>query len=470
MTLPSSLFTNTSDHPDLDEASCVERLSGLLAFRTERGEHGAFAAQARYLEERWPKVFAAAELHRLGPDGDALLLVVPGRDRALAPYAFLSHQDVVPVVPGTEGDWTHPPFSGHVDETYVWGRGSVDMKSQLAGTLEALSYVIEHEGAPLRDTYVCLGNDEETTQLGSVAIAEWLAAHDVHPEVVFDEGDYLVHDAAAFGAPGVRYIACCVAEKGYVDLKLSVKSEGGHSSNPFGGTSLERLARAITRVACGFSDPRVTSVTLEALEKLEPSMEPGRIKDLVSVAKNDDPLALCLLAKRLNREPETFPLTVTTVAPTMIEGSSTQPNVMPQDMSAVINFRILAPDTIESVEARVAELVADCGVTVERLAGDNEPSRVSRTDTPVFSRLSSVVARYFADPATGAPLAVLPALSTGATDAKSYEGVCDSCLRCSVFVATDEDVRRGVHGTDERIERVSYMQGIRALITFMSLA
>ena len=37
-------------------------------------------------------------------------------------------------------------------------------------------------------------------------------------------------------------------EKGYADRELSVRSVGGHSSRPYGGTSLEHLACAIADI------------------------------------------------------------------------------------------------------------------------------------------------------------------------------------------------------------------------------
>ena len=61
-------------------------------------------------------------------------------------------------------------------------------------------------------------------------------------------------------------------------------------------------------------------------------------------------------------------------------------------------------------------------------------------------------------------------MTTGATDAHQYECICDTCLRCSPFMAEAEEVRSGVHGTDERLPLRSYAQGIRVLIRLMELA
>ena len=64
----------------------------------------------------------------------------------------------------------------------------------------------------------------------------------------------------------------------------------------------------------------------------------------------------------------------------------------------------------------------------------------------------------------------VPALTTGATDARQYECICNTCLRCSPFMAEPDDVLTGVHGTNERIPIRSYAQGIRVLIRLMELA
>ena len=37
------------------------------------------------------------------------------------PICLLSHQDVVPVTPGTEDDWKYPAFGGEVAEGFLWG-------------------------------------------------------------------------------------------------------------------------------------------------------------------------------------------------------------------------------------------------------------------------------------------------------------------------------------------------------------
>jgi acetylornithine deacetylase/succinyl-diaminopimelate desuccinylase-like protein len=48
----------------------------------------------------------------------------------------------VPVEPGSEALWTHPPFAGHVADGAVWGRGAIDDKASLMAILEAVELLL----------------------------------------------------------------------------------------------------------------------------------------------------------------------------------------------------------------------------------------------------------------------------------------------------------------------------------------
>jgi carboxypeptidase PM20D1 len=149
----------------------------------------------------------------------------------------------------------------------------------------------------------------------------------------------------------------------------------------------------------------------------------------------------------------------TTIAPTMIEGGSQAGNVMPQDMRAVINFRIAPHNTVDEVIARCRSLVDD-KIELSVVQG-NEASAIARMDGYGYPALLRVLRRFFGD------VVFLPSISTGATDAHQYEGICDTCLRFSPFLEQSDIVMTGVHGTNERISVRSYLHGIRVLIALM---
>ena len=90
-------------------------------------DYSQFAHFNQFLRDNYPRVFDALEVETV--NGFSLLLRWPGSDPALAPVLFTAHTDVVPVEPGTEGDWQHPPFAGvvadgplrDVDEAMAYG-------------------------------------------------------------------------------------------------------------------------------------------------------------------------------------------------------------------------------------------------------------------------------------------------------------------------------------------------------------
>lgn len=89
-----------------------------------------FAKFHEYLEHEYPSVYSTFDVTKIETYG--LVMEWKGSDDSKKPLLLMGHQDVVPVNPATEKDWTHPPFSGHVDDQgWIWGRGAVDDKSGL---------------------------------------------------------------------------------------------------------------------------------------------------------------------------------------------------------------------------------------------------------------------------------------------------------------------------------------------------
>lgn len=455
-----TFFDCESDYPDLDGQGAAERLSRAIQCKTincadhSRTDYGPFDQLHALIRASYPHVMAAGTMEVLGQR--SLLITLPGSDPDLRPCLFMSHQDVVPVVEGTEDNWTYPAFSGAIAQGYIWGRGTLDIKNQVFGCLEAAEYLLSHGQRLRRTVYLAFGDDEETLNLGAKTIAETLQSRGVQLEFVLDEGSCTIESGDAYGAPGTYIAPVELMEKGYADLELTVRSPGGHSSRPFGGTSLGRISQAITRIVDHPFPIRLTPVMAGAFRAIAPYVTEEPLKTLVQdVDQNADAIArYCYETRAL------FPFVTTTIAPTVIRGSSAACNVMPQDMSAVVNFRIAEGETAEQVLSHVRQAVADEGVELRFLQA-NDPSATARSDGYGYARLVESMSRYFRD------VVFLPSLTAGATDAHCYEIVCDTCLRYSPFLASPEDTARGVHGTDERISVRAYTQGIRALIHLM---
>ncbi len=513
-------FTHEDDYPELDAAGAIERLAEAIRCKTTSYVDTSLIDYAEFdklhglIRRSYPHVMEAGTVETIG---HSLLITIPGSDPSLAPALLMAHQDVVPVVPGTEADWTYDAFSGHVDDTFVWGRGTLDVKEMVMAELEAAELVLA-SGKPLRRTLLlAFGEDEECLQQGSRAIARTLEARGVRPEFLIDEGPYAFADGAEYGAPGFRFKPVELGEKGYCDVRVTARSAGGHSSNPFGGTSLAHVCEAVARIASDEWPVELSPLVGAAFETLAPHICEEPFRSLVTplpgesaaqaVARNAAEIArACSERKALfplvtttvaptmleggsagsNVMPQTaqavarnaaeiaracserkalFPLVTTTVAPTMLEGGSAGSNVMPQTVWAVVNFRLAPGTSSEAVAAHCRELVRDLPVEVDIFQQPSEPSAVGADAVASlgWEAAREAVARYYRDPETGEGLPIVPTLATGGTDARMYEHICDACLRLGPMLVASEETRRGVHGTDERVDKRAYVQSIRVL-------
>ena len=452
-------FAHEDDYPDLDCNLAVSHLSQALKCQSvsECEDPAPFYALHKLIKSAYPHIMEEGTMEILDR---SVLICIEGHGSSALPALFMSHLDVVPVIPGTESNWLHEAFSGDIADGYIWGRGALDIKEQVFGVLEAVEYLLAHGIKPSRTIYLAFGQDEETTgTAGAQKIAALLASRNVRLEFLLDEGGGDITDGTPYGAPGTFLSFINTMEKGYADLELTVKSKGGHSSRPFGGTSLAILANAISSIVNNPFPARLPSVMKEAFKALSSYISSEPLRTLVKdVDKNCAAIAeYCLDVEEL------FPHVTTTIAPTVIRGSSAACNVMPQDMDAVINFRIASGYTPEDIMKHCIKAVDDDRVSFRYLTA-NPPSATARTDGEAYKKLVEVMSIYYKD------VVFVPMETAGSTDARMYEGVCNTCLRFSPFISPLSDVRSGVHGTNERISVRSYMQGIRALIKFIDTA
>ncbi len=95
---------------------------------------------------------------------------------------FAGHTDVVP--PGDEADWTHPPFAAEVADGWLFGRGSADMKGNIACFVAAvLDILAERENAPPGSISFLITGDEEGPAInGTKKVLEWMAANGHTPD------------------------------------------------------------------------------------------------------------------------------------------------------------------------------------------------------------------------------------------------------------------------------------------------
>jgi len=371
--------------------------------------------------------------------GYSLLFTWKGTDESLKPVLLMSHMDVVPVVPGTEGDWKHPPFAGEIAEGIVWGRGAIDCKGSLIAMLEAADALAAKGFSPKRTIMFAFGHDEEISGLnGNRMIAAMLKERGVKLAFVSDEGGMMTEGVVNGVKEPVALIG--VAEKGYMTLKLTAHARGGHSSMPPAQdvTAIGRLMKAETAVGKAPFKSGLDDTTRAMLRSLAPAMP-----FVQRMAFTNLWLFEPLVKGAMEKAPQLAAQLHTTIAPTMINAGIKE-NVLPPEASGIINFRLHQRDTIESATAHVVAAVNDQKVDVEQEGSARNASAISNLKGESYGLLRQSISESYPD------ALVVPNLTVAGTDSRYYLPLTENVFRF-VPIRVNASELAGFHATNERI-------------------
>jgi carboxypeptidase PM20D1 len=433
----------------LDEQLAIERFSRSLTFPTisyddrSNFDAAAFRNFRDYLETAYPLVHQHADLTVI--NGHSLVFHIPGSDLSLEPVLFMGHMDVVPVEDITLDEWTYPPFSGTVADGIVWGRGSVDDKLTVMALMEAAELLLSENVRPERSIYFSFGHDEEVGgKDGAGEVAKYFEKQGVRFDYVMDEGGAILHGMMDGLEQPLAIIG--VSEKGYVNLHLTVNAQGGHSSQPPEHTAVGILSQAIVAVE---NNPFPASLDHIYQTFWTIGVEMPFLKRL---AMSNLWLFSQLVESRMLQDKDDAPGIRTTTAATMVSGSP-KSNILPTRATAVINFRILPGETVESVTQHVVNTIDDERVVVTSEFGTN-PSPVS----PVESRGFQLIAKTIRG--MDSNVLVAPYMVRGGTDAKYFYSVSPNIYRFMMLRIEPSTVGY-IHGIDEHVRADSYLEAVR---------
>ncbi|MFI2811758.1 M20 family peptidase [Microbulbifer sp. JSM ZJ756] len=441
---PAPVDTTADTHAP-DEQQIARHLSEAIRFRTISADmesastRAQFAAFIEWLAATYPAIHTAMPPQQLGVDTEhpyTLLFTWPGQREDLAPILLSAHYDVVPVIPGTEGEWRHPPYGGIVDDTHIWGRGTLDDKGAAIALMEATTTLLEMGFQPQRTIYISLTSDEEIGgDHGTAAVVQNLQDEGIQLAWSLDEGSFLLDGFI----PGVDQPVASIniAEKGYLTVDLVARGRGGHSSMPPRETAVDTLAAALVRLKQEPLPGGLEGVGAGMFDAVAPHMPFG--KRLLFANRW---LFGGLIESVLEDQPGTAAMLRTTTAPTMLSGSI-KDNVLPIEAVATVNLRVHPRDTIDGIVKHLEQVIDDERVKV-RVREGRSASRVSSKDAAGFQAIAA------ASRATYGPQVIAPGLTIGGTDSRRYEEVADNSYRFNPMVVTSEDTH-GFHGTNERI-------------------
>jgi acetylornithine deacetylase/succinyl-diaminopimelate desuccinylase-like protein len=352
-----------------------------------------------------------------------------GGDTGHPTLCYLGHVDTVLA---DASEWTHEPWSGEVADGFLWGRGSLDMKSQVAAEVAAVAGLAREGWRPAHgELLVVAVVDEET---GGELGAKWLC--ETHPEKV--RCDMLLNEGGGphFELEGQRYYGVCCAEKGVFRFTVATDGAAGHASMPkLGENALLKLAPVLERFA-------------SRQPALSPTDEPLAFLRAVGEDERDPAAALERLERidpRLLRLLE--PMFGVTFAPTKVSASE-KINVIPSKAELRVDCRV--PPGLGEEDARHA---------IEQVLGGLDGLHVEFTEritgnrSPMASPLMEVLEKWVSERDPGAR--TVPTILPGFTDSRHFRAAFPECVAYGFFPQRHQsllETQALIHAPDERID------------------
>ncbi len=345
---------------------------------------------------------------------------------------YLGHVDTVLAEPS---EWSRDPWSGDLAEGFIWGRGALDMKDQVAAEIAAGASLARSGWRPRRgELLIVTVVDEET---GGELGAQWIT--ETHPEkvrcdLVINEGGGAVFELP--GPPPRRCYGVCCAEKGVFRFTITTSGVAGHASMPgLGENALLKMAPLLERLGSRQPDYRLTDEPLAFLRGI--GEDPGDPVAAIARLREVDP--------RLAVEFE--PMFGVTFTPTRIRASE-KVNVIPSRAELKVDCRVPPGlgerEVLEDVRAVLGEPEGWQLDFTEQVVGNRSPVAGDLMDT-----ISAWVGEQ--DPGALAVPVVLP----GFTDSRHFRVAFPECVAYGFFPQRHQSLLDGtplIHGADERID------------------
>jgi acetylornithine deacetylase/succinyl-diaminopimelate desuccinylase-like protein len=386
-----------------------------------------------YLEEAG----VACELYAKVPERANLVARLPGRGEGPI-LMLLSHTDTVLADPT---EWSVDPWSGALADDHVWGRGALDMKSQVAASAVAMATLSREGFEPAGDVLFAACADEE---VGEDFGLSWLCRE--HPDVV--RADFCVNEGGGdrVEVDGRTIYLCSTAEKMSSPFFLHVRGRSGHASMPgIADNALVKAAQLIERLGAMRPSPRLLPETEAFFSVFGGVPDPQEL-----------PERLAALDQGVRAMVE--PMLSLTVSPTIIEASGKR-NVIPGHCDVDCDCRLLPGQTQPEAELELREWLGEDGdyelEWIEAVGGTSSP-----LDTPLWAAIESFVH----EEDEGAILT--PVVLAGFTDSHYMrEAFGTVCYGFFPMRAMDPELAaRLIHSADERIAVEDLELGTRFLL------
>jgi acetylornithine deacetylase/succinyl-diaminopimelate desuccinylase-like protein len=375
-----------------------------------------------------------------GKNRHNVVVRLPGADRGRGALLIHGHLDVVPA---DAAEWSVHPFSGAVQDGYVWGRGAVDMKGMVGMTLAIARHYKKNNIVPPRDLVFAFVADEEA---GGLFGAQWLVEN--KPEL-FEGVTEAISEVGGFSITlkdDVRAYLIETAEKGIRWMKLRVRGTAGHGSMIHRDNAVTKLSEAVGRLG----NHRFPIVLTDSVRELL-----AGVTEITGWDFPEDDLEGSV-AKLGNISRMIGATLRDTANPTMLTAGY-KANVIPSVAEAAVDCRIL-PGRLEAFNKELDEIL---GPDIEKEWLELPPVETTFDGALVDAMTAAVLAE---DPGAR----TLPYMLSGGTDAKAFQAL---GIRNFGFaplkLPADLDFSALFHGVDERVPVDALEFGVRVLDRFL---
>jgi acetylornithine deacetylase/succinyl-diaminopimelate desuccinylase-like protein len=368
------------------------------------------------------------------PKDGGLVAVLPGTSKTLKPMLLLAHIDVVVA---NRADWERDPYKLVEENGYYYARGILDDKFQSAVYADALIRLKQEGFKPQRTIKLALTCGEETDTAWNGA--QYLASQRrdlIDAEFALNEGG----GGRTDGKGNLMVQTIQVGEKVYQDYKLTVTSPGGHSSQPVPQNAIYDMGRALEKIAQHSFPAEFSDTTRVFFAKAGAMRGDATGKAMVALTKDlNDANAMAVV----NRDKALHSMLRTTCVATMIDGGHAV-NALPQRVEANINCRIFPGHTPAEIKDALAKIIGNDKIAIRYGRDDKPLAKPPALDPRLIGPMEKLAAKHF----PGVP--VIPAMSTGATDAVYTGGA--GIPTYGVPSAWSDPDGNGTHGLNERLE------------------
>jgi acetylornithine deacetylase/succinyl-diaminopimelate desuccinylase-like protein len=407
-------------------AEAQELLRRLIRFNTVNPPGNERTAQ-EYLADHLSAAGLHCELLGAEPARPNLLARLPGPGDGPT-LCYLGHVDTV-LANGAE--WTHDPWSGDLADGFLWGRGALDMKSQVAAEVAAAASLARSGWRPAAGELLIVAVVDEET--GGELGAQWIT--ETHPEKV--RCDLLVNEGGGtvFEYGGRRCYGVCCAEKGVFRFTVTTEGVAGHASMPgMGDNALLKMAPVLQRLAARQPSYQLTSEPQALLRGIGEDPE--------------DPVGSIARLRAADARLATMfePMFGVTFTPTRIKASE-KINVIPSRAELRVDCRVPPGLGEQEVRRGIAEVLGEDGFRIdftERVVGNRSPMR---------SRLMEEISAWIGEHDPGAE--VVPLILPGFTDSRHFRQAFPECVAYGFFPQRHQSLLATaplIHAADERID------------------